>query len=221
MKTSCQLCKYIAGLCALVTEHHQGVKPQISGFVNQFTLVATGLGILGGENGFGALLAHLFQNLVQPLVMQTGHIGRLRIGIGFAFSQYAGELGEYIVHDINPVRIYLPGLLARRPPGARLLRGTPDKNSSRGPYGRRCRPLVPPAKPPHRHRSPAAARAVFAHAPKSLPCARVFAASANNTPPLAPAQSAPAPRGSSRPSSKYDHWRHLERWRQPNRQNSI
>ncbi|MNR43068.1 hypothetical protein D3C85_1616540 [compost metagenome] len=77
-------------------EHDQGMEPQVGGFVDQIAAVAAVGGVLGGEDGFHRFLADLLEDLVEPLVVQAGHVGAVRRG-ALAGLEDCGEAGEGVV----------------------------------------------------------------------------------------------------------------------------
>ena len=71
------------------SQHHQAVKPEVGGFVDQVAGVTAGCSILCRQYGFDRLFADLFENLVESLMVEAGHIGAICRG-AFAGFQYLG-----------------------------------------------------------------------------------------------------------------------------------
>lgn len=77
IEAACQLVQDALWRHIEVAEHDQRMKPQVGSLINQIIRLAGLGGILGGDEGLGALLPHLFQDLVQALVVETGDVGGL------------------------------------------------------------------------------------------------------------------------------------------------
>ena len=77
------------------------MKPQIGDFTNDRAALTARGGILGRDDHLGGLLADLLQNLVQPLVVQAGHVGLLRVGVP-ARGQCGRQLLQYVTHRDSP-----------------------------------------------------------------------------------------------------------------------
>jgi hypothetical protein len=97
-ETAIQFIQHGLGMLAEGGEHDQTVEPQIGGFVDQVLAVTAGSGVLGSEDGFHRLLANFFQNLVQTLVIQTGHVGAIG-RCALARLQYFGQAIKRVTHD--------------------------------------------------------------------------------------------------------------------------
>lgn len=84
-------------MLAQCCKHDQTMEPQIGGFVDDIAAVTADGGIFGGDDGFDRLFAHLLQNLVQPLVVETGDVG----GVGsraLALFEYLRKARQGISH---------------------------------------------------------------------------------------------------------------------------
>ena len=117
---------------------HQNMVRQIRQLIDRLLVIP----VLGRDDNLGALLAHLFQNLVQALFKQVGGIGALR-PLGPALLQQAVEplIAELLVHVISPPLQRIPLRRSRsRCPG-----GRPAPPSAPGSGGRpgHSRPAAP------------------------------------------------------------------------------
>src|SRR5690554_5365572 len=66
------------------------------------------LGILGRQQSFSALFAHLLQDLVQPFGVQTGDIGGVGV-CALAGLQYLCKAFQYIIHGVGSLAAVVDG----------------------------------------------------------------------------------------------------------------
>ena len=64
---------------SIVGQRDHGVEPQVGHFIDDLGPVATVVGVLGGHDHLGGLLADLFQEGVGPLVQQARDVAFLRV----------------------------------------------------------------------------------------------------------------------------------------------
>ncbi|MNP81511.1 hypothetical protein D3C76_1798910 [compost metagenome] len=73
------------------------MKPQVGGFIDDIAVILADGGVLGGDDRLDGLFAELFEDLVQTLVVQTGHVGAVRRRV-LAFFEHFGQAVEGVAH---------------------------------------------------------------------------------------------------------------------------